>query len=64
MVKEDLEKVIETESGDGGWVDTHFYDSKEEGAAAANISANQVHEIGNDESVGKNVEYTKTVMAI
>lgn len=59
MIKEDLEKVIETESGDGGWVDTHFYDSKEEGGAAANSAANQVHEIGNDEPVEKNVEYTE-----
>lgn len=44
MVKEDLEKVIETESGEGGWVDTHFYDEK----SAANSSANQATEINDD----------------
>ena len=46
MVKEDLEKVIETESGDGGWVDTHFFDEK----GAVNSSANQVTEINDDSS--------------
>jgi len=52
MIKEDLEKVIETESGDGGWVDTHFYDSKDESTVVANKVANQVHEM-NDEHADK-----------
>lgn len=51
LAKEDLEKVIEVESGDGGWVDTHYFDSKEEGSVAANNSSNQAHEI-NDENKG------------
>lgn len=53
MVKEDLEKVIETESGDGGWVDTHFFDSATEDK---NKSVNQVTEIG-DESAQKDMDY-------
>ncbi len=49
VVKEQLEKVIEVESGDGGWVDTHFYEAKDD--AQTGNSLNQVHEIIDEKSL-------------
>lgn len=42
-LKDNQEKVVELETGDGGWVDTHYSDSTT--ATGANSAANQVHEM-------------------
>jgi len=55
LAKEDLEKVIEVESGDGGWVDTHYFESKDEGSVAANSSSNQAHEINDEDKGSENI---------
>ena len=45
-LKDNQEKVIEEETGDGGWVDTHFNSN----LTAAETAANQIHEITDDSS--------------
>jgi ubiquitin-like-conjugating enzyme ATG3 len=58
-LKNTQEKVVELESGDGGWVDTHFLENKEEnadGSAAASqqsetmvMDKNEVHQVNLNE---------------
>jgi ubiquitin-like-conjugating enzyme ATG3 len=45
-LKDNQEKVIEEETGDGGWVDTHFNSNP----SAAETAANQIQEITDDSS--------------
>ena len=57
-LKDNQEKVVEEETGDGGWVDTHYADSStnKDGTGASgenNSSANQVHEMMDDKSKEK-----------
>jgi len=46
-LKNNQEKVVEEESGDGGWVDTHYLDGTS--AQTNSAATNQVHEIMDDE---------------
>jgi ubiquitin-like-conjugating enzyme ATG3 len=52
-LKNNQEKVVEEESGDGGWVDTHYLEGTS--AQTSNAAANQVHEIidEDDKDIGK-----------
>jgi ubiquitin-like-conjugating enzyme ATG3 len=64
-LKDNQEKVVEEETGDGGWVDTHYFDenSKQAGGHSASSSshdeANKAHEIIDDDELNKDKHLLK-----
>ena len=59
-LKDNQEKVVEEETGDGGWVDTHY--STTAAGSAANAAANQVQEMTDTRaSTSKDVPLLKNI---
>lgn len=60
-LKNTQERVVEIETGEGGWVDTHYLDNNNS-VSGANQSGNQIHEIVDDDEDDKKTQDKKSVL--